>query len=126
MLFRRLPVILALYKIIPEIKGVKEAAFTGFFGPIGIGALFYLQVALEQLAEWGLDTNQDYLCLMLRSVVYFSILTSIIVHGVGIPILRLAILVKTSMKKRRNGKLSRSASEPSQAYATSISSDKCI
>lgn len=125
MLFRRLPVVLALYKLIPEIKGLKEAAFTGFFGPIGIGALFYLQVALRQLEEWGVDTNQDYLCLMLRSVVYFAILTSIIVHGAGIPVLRLAMLANTSANNRGNGKLSRNPSE-STSYANTISSDKCI
>lgn len=34
---RRLPVILALYKWIPDIHTFREACFVGHFGPIGVG-----------------------------------------------------------------------------------------
>jgi sodium/hydrogen antiporter len=37
LLLRRLPVIIALFKWIPDIKSFHEALFTGHFGPIGVG-----------------------------------------------------------------------------------------
>lgn len=37
LLLRRLPIIIALYKWIPDIKTFREAVFSGHFGPIGIG-----------------------------------------------------------------------------------------
>ena len=39
LLLRRLPIILGLYKWIPDIKSFREALFSGHFGPIGIGQL---------------------------------------------------------------------------------------
>ena len=38
-LLRRLPIILGLFKWIPDIKSFREAMFSGHFGPIGIGKL---------------------------------------------------------------------------------------
>jgi NhaP-type Na+/H+ or K+/H+ antiporter len=38
LLLRRLPIVVALYKWIPDIKTFREAVFSGHFGPIGIGA----------------------------------------------------------------------------------------
>lgn len=37
LLLRRLPIMIALYKWIPDVKTFREAVFTGHFGPIGIG-----------------------------------------------------------------------------------------
>lgn len=34
LLIRRLPIMLALYKFIPDIKTFREAIFAGFFGPM--------------------------------------------------------------------------------------------
>lgn len=39
LLLRRLPIILGLFKWIPDIKSFREALFSGHFGPIGIGEL---------------------------------------------------------------------------------------
>jgi Sodium/hydrogen exchanger family len=39
LLFRRLPIMIALFKWIPDIKSFREALFSGYFGPIGIGEL---------------------------------------------------------------------------------------
>jgi sodium/hydrogen antiporter len=44
-LLRRLPIIVALYKWIPDIKTFREAVFSGHFGPMGVGecpSLFFL------------------------------------------------------------------------------------
>ena len=41
MVLRRLPVVIALYRWIPDIKTFREAVFSGHFGPMGIGMCFY-------------------------------------------------------------------------------------
>ncbi len=51
MILRRVPWVLALMKAIPTLPTIKEAAFAGFFGPIGVGAVYYVQVALQTLPE---------------------------------------------------------------------------
>jgi sodium/hydrogen antiporter len=55
-LFRRLPAIFATYKLMPScITNWKEALFMGYFGPIGIGAVFYVEVSNRMLlstASW--------------------------------------------------------------------------
>lgn len=44
MAFRRIPSILVTYKFMPGVmKNIKEAFFMGYFGPIGAGAVFYLE-----------------------------------------------------------------------------------
>jgi sodium/hydrogen antiporter len=35
LLFRRLPVVYAMHKVIPQIEEQRQALFVGFFGPIG-------------------------------------------------------------------------------------------
>lgn len=39
LLLRRLPIIIGLFKWIPDIKSFREALFSGHFGPMGIGEL---------------------------------------------------------------------------------------
>lgn len=47
LLFRRLPVVFAMHRYIHQIEEFRQAAFVGFFGPIGVSAIFYLYVSLE-------------------------------------------------------------------------------
>ncbi|KAJ9123801.1 hypothetical protein QFC24_003577 [Naganishia onofrii] len=51
MVLRRVPWVVALHRWIPTLPTWRESAFAGFFGPIGVGAVFYVQVALEKLPE---------------------------------------------------------------------------
>ncbi|KAI8636122.1 Sodium/hydrogen exchanger family-domain-containing protein [Parasitella parasitica] len=81
--FRRLPIVLALYKWIPAIHNWREAVFTGWFGPIGVGAIFYYTVALEALPEDGPHTHARTL---LEPVIYFMVLASVVAHGITIPL----------------------------------------
>lgn len=37
LLLKRLPIMMALYKFIPDVKTFREALFSGHFGPVGIG-----------------------------------------------------------------------------------------
>lgn len=54
MLLRRLPVVIALYRWIPDIKTFREAIFSGHFGPMGIGACRqYISDAEEMLISWS-------------------------------------------------------------------------
>ncbi|CAK9787176.1 hypothetical protein CC85DRAFT_296295 [Cutaneotrichosporon oleaginosum] len=81
MLFRRLPWVWMLSPIIPALPTWREALFAGYFGPIGVGALFYAQVALHWVPHSRTQLHDTVL-----PVVYFLIMTSIIVHGITIPI----------------------------------------
>jgi NhaP-type Na+/H+ or K+/H+ antiporter len=38
LLLKRLPIMVLLYKWIPDVKSIREAIFSGHFGPMGIGA----------------------------------------------------------------------------------------
>lgn len=48
---RRLPWIFGMHKWIHQIEEVRQAIFVGFFGPIGVSAIFYLFITLEFIEE---------------------------------------------------------------------------
>ena len=52
--FRRIPIVLALKRWIPDIRTYSEALFCGHFGPMGVGALF---LAIEARARLETDTS---------------------------------------------------------------------
>lgn len=100
MLLRRIPVVLVLYKWIPEISTWKEALFSGHFGnkyiyngsflltqflaigPMGVGAIFISTFALQKLplpADPPIAQG-DYFALSLQPIVSFVILASIIIR----------------------------------------------
>ncbi|POS72488.1 sodium/hydrogen exchanger family protein [Diaporthe helianthi] len=49
LIFRRLPWVYAIHKKIPQIQHARQAMFVGFFGPIGVSAIFYLYITREFL-----------------------------------------------------------------------------
>jgi NhaP-type Na+/H+ or K+/H+ antiporter len=49
LLFRRIPIVLAVKRITPDIRTYQEALFCGHFGPMGLGALFLAMEARAQL-----------------------------------------------------------------------------
>lgn len=49
LLLRRLPIVFALHKFIHQIEEKRQAVFMGFFGPIGVSAIFYLYIGLDFL-----------------------------------------------------------------------------
>ncbi|ANB13155.1 Nha1p [Sugiyamaella lignohabitans] len=104
LLFRRLPAVLLFYRIIPDIADLKEAVFTGFFGPIGVGALFYLEVALQEFQGMGLS-NSNVMVRTIKPVVYFSILSSVLVHGISIPILQVFLKSTKKLRNKRRQRL---------------------
>jgi len=56
--FRRLPIVFAMHKFIPQIEEKRQAIFVGFFGPIGVSAVFYLYISLEFLEGITVDGVQ--------------------------------------------------------------------
>ena len=86
LIFGRLPVMLASYRWIPEIKSLKEAAFAGWFGPVGVGAIFYLEISLPFF-----ENDPTYVALYdhLKPVIFAMALASISVHGVTVPLMKL-------------------------------------
>jgi NhaP-type Na+/H+ or K+/H+ antiporter len=87
LLFRRIPIMLALKPLIPDIKSWREAMFCGHFGPIGVGAIFISILARAELetghsvplANLPTDPNSPNYVLILSiwPIVSFLILSSV-------------------------------------------------
>ncbi|KAK2666871.1 Cation/H exchanger [Fusarium oxysporum f. sp. vasinfectum] len=91
LIFRRLPAIFAFYKLMPGVcKNWKEALFMGYFGPIGAGAVFYVEHARHLFPHDGEgDEEETNLVRAMGPTVYWLVLFSIIVHGLSIPALNI-------------------------------------
>lgn len=105
LILRRLPVMLLLYRWIPDVKTFREAIFSGWFsltlefelskiipfpghfGPIGVGAVFISTLAVEQLppAHNPPQNQVELLAASIQPIVAFMVLCSITVHGLSIP-----------------------------------------
>lgn len=55
LLLRRLPIVFAMHKQIHQIEEPRQALVVGFFGPIGVSAIFYLYISREFLR--GISEN---------------------------------------------------------------------
>lgn len=90
MIFRRIPAIFMTYKLMPScVKDWKEALFMGYFGPIGIGAVFYVEHTRHLFPKpgEGMTEEEDILTRAMVPVVYWLVFFSIIFHGLSIPAL---------------------------------------
>src|SRR5579871_704642 len=91
LLLRRPPIVLAMHKKIHQIEEWQQALFVGYFGPIGVSAIFYLYVSLEYL-KTGIDVDgkerKDAIRLgeVMNVVVWFLVVCSIVIHGLSIPL----------------------------------------
>ncbi|KAF5515830.1 Na(+)/H(+) antiporter [Colletotrichum siamense] len=103
-LFRRIPAMLLLKPLIPDIKTWREALFAGHFGPIGVGAIFVAILARAEL-QWETvvplsDTPPDdiehrTLVAVIWPIVTFLVISSIIVHGSSIAVFTLGKRINT-------------------------------
>ncbi|KAI9686191.1 MAG: hypothetical protein M1822_003846 [Bathelium mastoideum] len=103
-LFRRIPIMMALKPIIPDIKTWREALFAGHFGPIGVGAIF---VAILARAELETETTTPLAALpepgfdhlniieLIWPITTFLVICSIIVHGSSIAVFTLGKHINT-------------------------------
>ncbi|KFA66244.1 hypothetical protein S40285_08601 [Stachybotrys chlorohalonatus IBT 40285] len=94
LVLRRLPMLLLFYKtglLRRHVKTIGQATFMGFFGPMGISSIFYLQELLRFSREKLLDQDGHMnpagqeLFATARQVVWFVVTSSIVVHGLAIP-----------------------------------------
>jgi len=88
LLTKRLPIVIMLWRWIPDIKTFREAVFAGHFGPIGVGAIFIATLARTLLPEEVAhppQTTNDILALTVQPIIFFFVLCSIILHGLTIP-----------------------------------------
>jgi hypothetical protein len=92
LLLRRIPAMMVMYKLMPNtVKTWQEALFMGYFGPIGIGAVFYVEHArhLFPKVDAAETHEEEDLLRAMGPVVYFLVLFSIVVHGLSIPALEM-------------------------------------
>lgn len=82
LLVRRMPIIFAMHKYIHQIEHFQQAAFVGFFGPIGVGAIFYLSISREFLREITVDgqvrADAQEVMDAVNIVVWFLVVCSIV------------------------------------------------
>lgn len=103
--FRRIPIMMALKPVIPDIKTWREALFAGHFGPIGVGAIF---AAILARAELETDTTtplgvlpsdphtENYLVVqIIWPLTTFLVIASILVHGSSIAVFTLGKRINT-------------------------------
>ncbi|KAG9233469.1 CPA1 family monovalent cation:H+ antiporter [Amylocarpus encephaloides] len=103
LLFRRLPVVFAFHKKIHQIEDVRQAIFMGFFGPIGVSAIFYLYISLEFLVTIKLNdherTDAEHLGEVMTVVIWFLVICSIVVHGLSIPLGKLGFFLPRTLSR---------------------------
>jgi NhaP-type Na+/H+ or K+/H+ antiporter len=103
-LFRRIPIMMALKPLIPDIKTWREALFAGHFGPIGVGAIFVAILARAELeheepvplSELPSREHEHYMLVsMVWPIVSFLVIASILVHGSSIAVFTLGKRINT-------------------------------
>ncbi|KAK3900229.1 hypothetical protein C8A05DRAFT_36135, partial [Staphylotrichum tortipilum] len=116
LLFRRLPWVWAVHRFIPQIEEIRQAIFVGFFGPVGVSAIFYLYITLEFLhtMDVGGEPREDLQTLpeAVVVVVWFIAICSIVVHGLSIPLGKLGFYLPRTLSR---GVMSGSSSPSSRA-----------
>ncbi|PKX99974.1 hypothetical protein P168DRAFT_82137 [Aspergillus campestris IBT 28561] len=104
--FRRLPIMMLLKPVIPDVKTWREALFAGHFGPIGVGAIFAAILARAELendstqplseAELPKAGTKDYYVVQLIwPITTFLVISSILVHGSSIAVFTLGKRINT-------------------------------
>ncbi|KAK6465881.1 Na+/H+ exchanger CtNHA1 [Scheffersomyces coipomensis] len=98
---RRVPAVVLLKPITPDVKTWNDALFCGHFGPIGVGAIFAAILARKDLESFYTTEetplaelpNPDHphyqLLVTIWPLVCFIVITSIVVHGSSVAVLTL-------------------------------------
>ncbi|KAL9623368.1 MAG: hypothetical protein Q9160_002261 [Pyrenula sp. 1 TL-2023] len=102
--FRRIPIMLLLKPVIPDVKTWREALFAGHFGPIGVGAIF---AAILTRAELETESTTPLAVLpapgsehfalieLIWPITTFLVISSILVHGSSIAVFTLGKRINT-------------------------------
>ncbi|ORY76032.1 Sodium/hydrogen exchanger family-domain-containing protein [Protomyces lactucae-debilis] len=103
-LFRRAPGVMATYKWNPDIRNWREASFVSWFGPMGVGAIFFALLARAELqtesqvpaGRLSGNTEEHYeLIDSIFPIVSCVVLASIIVHGSSVAVFTLGKHINT-------------------------------
>lgn len=80
----------------PAIKTYREAVFSGWFGPMGVGAVFLSMIAKEQMESiYEEEIEKPVIIELISPVVLFIVLASTLVHGTTIPLFQLGKRIRT-------------------------------
>ncbi|KAF9574658.1 hypothetical protein EC968_005888 [Mortierella alpina] len=107
LLLRRLPFIMMLKRTIPALATYREAAFAGWFGPIGVGAVYFSKVTASMTDPNNLGNNPHNVerLLRVRSVIFpvvmFMVLSSVFIHGITVPLLHLQYKYTRTWSRKR-------------------------
>lgn len=129
LLLRRLPMMFAFHKAIHQVEHWQHAAFVGFFGPIGVSAIFYLYIAREFLrtvvfgGHERADAAKEYE--LLEVVVWFLVVCSIVVHGLSIPLGKLGLYLPRTISTAVSSERALSR-PPSQAPSRTTDNDEPV
>ncbi|KAL1628647.1 Na+/H+ antiporter [Neofusicoccum ribis] len=102
--FRRIPIMIAMKPIIPDIKTYREALFAGHFGPIGVGAIFVAILAraeleTEETTPLAVLPEEGFPHLNIIELIWpitcFLVICSIVVHGSSIAVFTLGKHINT-------------------------------
>ncbi|KAJ5159543.1 Na(+)/H(+) antiporter [Penicillium canariense] len=107
--FRRIPIMLMLKPIIPDVKTWREALFAGHFGPIGVGAIFAAILAKAELEHdstqplpqkdvtaSSIEDPADFdVVQLIWPITTFMVISSILVHGSSIAVFTLGKRINT-------------------------------
>lgn len=95
---RRIPIMMAIKPITPDIHTWREALFCGHFGPIGVGALFMCLLARAEIENGTEKPNENlvpksdphyFLVRTIWPITCFLVIASIVVHGSSIAVFTL-------------------------------------
>lgn len=81
LLFRRLPMVFALRRFIPSIERSADAALAGWFGPIGVAAIYYATLAHHEIGSsepWVVGS-----LIVAGSVLAYGVTTTVGTHYYG-------------------------------------------
>ena len=102
--FRRIPIMLALKPLVPDIKNWREALFAGHFGPIGVGAIFAAILTRAELETESTEPLDDLpgpgsahyiLIQVIWPITTFLVISSILVHGSSVAVFTLGKRINT-------------------------------
>lgn len=99
LLFRRLPIVMALKPWMPTLHSRKEAFFAGWFGPMGVGAIFFSIMSRDLLIGHSPEIAD-----LVFPIVAFLVLSSILIHGITVPITNFHMKKRAKRKIRRINK----------------------
>ena len=91
LLLRRIPVVFAMHTWVHQIEHWKHALFVGYFGPIGVSAIFYLYISIEYLRmefmeDGEMQADAKHVEDVMRVVIWYLAIQSVVAHGMSIPL----------------------------------------